>query len=89
MPRRVVDQARVRRRAAAAALVEENDAIAGGVVIPAHGRVAAAARTAMDDHHRLAVAVAAFLEVDLVVAGYPEASRPVGFDRRIETELLA
>ena len=82
-------QAGVRQRAAAAALVEQHDAVARGIVIAAHGGVAAAAGAAVHDQHRLAVGVAAFLEVDLVPAADLEPLLAIGLDRGIETEPLA
>ena len=81
-------QAGVRQRAAAAALVEQHDAVARRVVIAAHGGVAAAAGPAVHDQRRLAVGVAALLEVDLVPAADLEPLLAIGLDRRIETEPL-
>ena len=88
MPGGVGLQARVRQRAAAAALVEQHDAVARRVVVAAHGGVAAAAGPAVHDQRRLAVGVAAFLEVDLVPPADLEPLLAIGLDRRIETEPL-
>src|SRR5690606_6862617 len=85
----VLVQARVRRRSSAAALIEENDAVARRIVIAAHGRIAAAARSAMHDENRPALPVAALLEVDLVPAPDLKTAGPVRLDRCVEAELLA
>ena len=54
----------MRGRTAASALVEQDDAIALRVVQTAHGRCDAAAGAAMDHDDRLAVRVAALLDMD-------------------------
>ena len=73
-------------RPAAAALIEQHDAVARGIVIAAHRRVRAAARPAVQEHRRLAVRIAAFLEIDLVAAGDLEPPRPVRDDFREERQ---
>src|SRR5690606_38544885 len=64
IPGRVFAQFRVRGRTAASALVEQDDAIALGVVQAAHGGRDATAGAAMDHDDRLAVRVAALLDMD-------------------------
>ena len=81
-------EAGVRQRAAAAALVEQHDAVARGVVVAPHGGVAAAARPAVHDQHRLAAGVAALLEVDLVASADLQPLLAIGLDRWIEAEPL-
>src|SRR5436189_167594 len=88
MPGGVGLQARVRQGAAAAALVEQHDAVARRVVIAAHGGIAAAAGPAVHDQRRLAVGVAALLEVELVSPADLEPLLAIRLDRRIETEPL-
>ena len=53
-------QFRVRRGAPTPALVEQNDSIVIWVVRAPHCRVAATPRTTVQDHHRLALGIAAF-----------------------------
>jgi len=79
-PGRVVLKACVRARAAAAALVEQGHAPLGRIEEPSHGRIDRAARTAMQDHARLAARIAAFLVVDLVRAAGRHPAEREGFD---------
>jgi len=79
VPRRVETQvglgrAHVRRRAAAAALVEQHDPVALRVEEPPLPRRRPAPRTAVQEHHRLALGVAGLLPIHaLPVAGEEEA----------------
>ena len=89
VPGRVVVEARVRRALAAAALVEQHDAVARRIEEAAHLRVGPAARPAVQEHRRLAVRVAALLEVELVDVGDAQKARAVRFDRWIKSPACA
>jgi hypothetical protein len=83
VPRRVVGEVRVRRRAPAAALVEQHDAVLGRVEeLPVPG-LDAAARAAVHEDDRLALRVAALLDVQLVHRRHLQAVRAKGLDRGI------
>src|ERR1700716_3824708 len=66
MPRRIVDETRVRTALAAAPLVEKHDPIALRIEEASHFRVRAAARAAVQKHRWLAARIAAFLEIDFM-----------------------
>jgi hypothetical protein len=66
VPSRIVVERGVRAALAAAALVEQHDAVASGVEKPPLLGTGAAARTAVQKHHRLAVGIAGLLEVERV-----------------------
>src|SRR5262245_14174005 len=88
IPGGVVLEAGVWPRAPAAALVEQDDAITAGIMITTHAGVAAAARTAMYDQHRLAAGVAAFFKKNLVLVANFEVLLAIGLDWNVETEPL-
>jgi hypothetical protein len=81
-------QAGVRDRAPATALVEQDNAIASGLMIAAHAGVTAPTGAAMDDDHRLAARVAAFLEKNLVLRIDLEMLLAIGLDGGIKAEPL-
>jgi hypothetical protein len=66
VPRRVVDEARVRPAAATTALVEHDDAITAWVEESAGAYIGTCTRPAMEEDRGLALRVAAFFPVDLV-----------------------
>src|SRR6185312_15038499 len=84
VPGRVLAQFRVRGGLAATALVEQYDAIDGRVEEAPALRVGAAARTAVQEHHRLAVRIAALLVVQRVQFRDLERAAVVGFDFGIQ-----
>jgi hypothetical protein len=84
VPGRVVDQTGVRPALAAAALIEQHDPVALRIEEPAHLRVGAPARAAVQEHGGLAVGIAALLEVDLVQLRDAEKAGPVRLDRWVE-----
>ena len=76
--------ARVRDRESAAALVEQHDAVPRGVEEPAvHGR-RAGPRSAVQEHHGLALAVARDLPVDVLSVPHVEHARLERLDLRIQ-----
>ena len=76
--------ARVRRGASAPALVEQHDAVPLGVEEAAVPGGGSRARTAVEEHDRLAVGIAALLPVDAVAVADDELAGLVRLDRRIE-----
>jgi hypothetical protein len=84
MPGRVVGQLRMRHGAPAAALVEQNDAVALRIEEAPRLRVAAGAGPAMHEYHRLALRIAAFLEIDPVQWRHLQEARIIGFDFGVE-----
>jgi hypothetical protein len=84
VPRRVVDEARMRRALAAAALVEQHDAVRGGVEEAPHPRIRAATGPAVQEHDRLAARVAALFVVQLVHFRDAEPAGVVRADRWIQ-----
>jgi hypothetical protein len=70
----------VRRRAPAAALIEQHDAIFLRVEELAVPRLDAAAGPAVHEQHRLAVGIAALLDVQLVQFRNLEALGPIRLD---------
>jgi len=84
VPSGVVDEFRMRRGASATALVEQHDAI--GIRVeeaPALG-IATAARPAMQEHHRLAVRIAALLVVQRMQRRDLQEAAVVGLDPGIK-----
>src|SRR3546814_4313746 len=69
---------------AGAALVEQHDAVLRRVVEAPHLRAAAAARTAVQQHHRLAPGIAALLVMERVAVVDFELAGVEGFDLGIE-----
>src|SRR5262245_53532840 len=88
MPGGVVLDRRVGRGAAAAALVEENDAVVPRIVEAAHGGVAAAARTAVDDQNRSTARVAALGVIKIVTVTRLDAAFAIGVYGSIESVTL-
>ena len=74
----------MRSRPAGAALVEQDDPVLGRIVEATHLGAAAAARAAMQQHHRLAVRVAALLVIELVARIDLEDAGVVGLDFGIQ-----
>ena len=79
---RVVLERAERRRAAGAALVEDDDAVVAGIEEAAMGRGGAGARSAMQEHHRHAVGIAALLPIDRVLRVERQHAAGIGLDGR-------
>jgi hypothetical protein len=84
VPGRVGLEARIGRRFAAAALVEHQDLVSFRVELPAVVGARAAARSAVEEHHGLAVGVARKLPVEGMAVADIEHAALIGFDRGIE-----
>src|SRR3982751_4619605 len=89
MPRGVVDEAGGRPALATAALIEQHDAITLRVGEPAHLRIRAAARPAVQEHDGFALWIAAFLVVQLVHVRDAQEARVERLDGWIEVLRLA
>ena len=83
VPRRVVDERRVRGALAASALVEDDDPVRVRVEEAAMVRFRPEARASVKEDHRPPVCVAALFEIELVHVGHTEAPRAVGLDGRV------
>src|SRR5262245_29832118 len=86
MPRGVLLERSMRCRTSAAALIVEDDAIGARVVVAAHHRVDAAARTAMEKKRGLSRRRATLLEIEFVQVGDFEPTGAVGDELGIERE---
>src|SRR6185437_7163392 len=89
VPGGVVDETGVGTALAAAALIEQHDPVAGRIEEAAHLGVEPSARPPVQKHRRLAVRIAAFLEVKLVDVRDAQKTRAVRFDRWIEAPARA
>ena len=83
VPSRVRFERGMRAAPSRAALIEHDDQIAFGIEETPRVDVAAAARTAVDEHRRLAVGVARLLVIDVVAVADGEIARVERLDRRI------
>src|SRR5262245_49145813 len=88
MPRRVLVERGMRRRTSAATLIVEDDAISARVMVAAHYRIDAAARTAMEKKRGLSRWRPAFLEIELMQVGDFQPSGAVRDELGIEREPL-
>src|SRR5439155_1123324 len=84
IPGRVRFQARIRRRFATAALVEDEDLVFVRIELPPVVGARTAARTAVEEHHRLAVRVAGQLPVEAMAPANVEMTALVRLDLGIE-----
>jgi hypothetical protein len=82
--RRVVRDLPQRLGAAGAALVEDDDVVVLGIEEAAMHRAGAGAGSAMEEHDRRALRVAALLVVDLVRSADRQIAGRKGFDVRIK-----
>jgi hypothetical protein len=84
VPGRIVIETCVRRAPAAAALIEQHDPVDIRIEEPPHIGVATAAGTAVEEYHRLAVRIAAFLVIHAMAVADIEHAGAIRLDRRIE-----
>ena len=82
MPGRVRPHTGMGPRPAASALIEQDDPPVLGVEIPPHRGAAAAARTAMKDHHRRPLGIAALLHIDMMAVAHVQHALVKRVDRR-------
>jgi hypothetical protein len=66
--------------AAGAALIEKDHAVMRRIEKTPMLRADTGPRAAMQEHHRRAPRISRFLEVQLMIGGYLQGTRPEGFD---------
>src|SRR5215469_9552898 len=84
MPSSVVRQTPVRLASTAAALVKEHDAIFLGVEKASHPGFRATAGATVQEHRWLSLRIAAFFEIDAMIAVHAKVAGAVGFDGGIQ-----